>query len=88
MCPRIVANGLILAPPTVAQTVRFKQFGAMVSGVAMVFGLVTRISSTRRWSMRATSSIEVDFDCCMIQHGIIWYYTVLYHAVRVGSNYS
>jgi hypothetical protein len=28
--------------------------------------LLTRISSMRRWWMRVTSSIEVDFDCCII----------------------
>jgi hypothetical protein len=37
--------------------------------------LLTRISSTRRWWTRVTSSIEVDSDCCIIQSDIIRYYT-------------
>jgi hypothetical protein len=50
--------------------------------------LLMRISSTRRWWTRVTSSIEVDSDCCIIQSGIIRYYIILYHTVRAGSNYT
>jgi hypothetical protein len=50
--------------------------------------LLTRISLTRRSWSNVTSSTEVDFDCCIIQSGIIRYYMVLYHAVRAGSNYT
>jgi len=48
--------------------------------------LLTRISSTRRWWTRVTSSIEVDSNCCIIQSNIIRYYTMQSSQVPIIQN--
>ena len=52
--------------------------------LATLTALLTRISSTRKWWTRVTSSIEVTSDCCIMQYDIIRYYMELYHAVCAG----
>jgi hypothetical protein len=48
--------------------------------------LLMRISSTRRWWTKVTSSIEVDSVCCIIKSGIIRYYTTQSAHVPIIQN--
>ncbi len=87
ICRLRTISGLSLA------TVTSKLMAALKNLITLTFlatstTLLMRISSTRKWWTRVTSSIEVDSDCCIIQSDIIWYYTILYHAVHAGSNYT
>jgi hypothetical protein len=54
--------------------------------LAASMALLMKISSTRRWWMKVTSSIEVDSDCCIIQSGIIRYYTTQFAQVPIIQN--
>ncbi len=135
--PRIVQTVRFLPHPRIAQTVWFRQSGALVSGVHLcswgrlrtisglsLASLTSRVMrnwvivSARHamnlwlqqwaacaiigWSarsvptplanlMRAFSHHEnniFNWGGLWMLYNTIWYYTVLYHVVRVGSNYT